>query len=160
MSDNVNPSYNSYIRESIIKRNNIGIKLNALDQHVSVKDNDFYVGYNSPDKQTCGVAQGFGVFIDNTNNFVIQDNRFYPNEGAPGDGEYYGIEAFNTMTESAEIFRNTFTDLTYANHATNTNWRILDDPPDRYAGLAYYCNDHNNNDNDLFFTWEGEENPH
>jgi hypothetical protein len=153
MSDNVLPSYNSYINESLFKRNNIGIKLNTLEQHVTIKDNDFYVGYNSPDKQTCGVAQGFGVFLDNTNNFVIKDNRFYPNNGAPEDGEYYGIEAFNTQTRHDEIFRNTFTDLTYANHATNKNW-----DPHRIQGLAYYCNEHINNENDLFFTWEGSDN--
>jgi hypothetical protein len=157
MSDNVLPSYNSYINESLFKRNNIGIKLNTLEQHVTIKDNDFYVGYNSPDKQTCGVAQGFGVFLDNTNNFVIKDNRFYKNEGSPEDGEYYGIEAFNTQTGHDEIFRNTFTDLTYANHATNTNWDINGNPYlARYRGLAYYCNEHINNENDLFFTWEGD----
>lgn len=144
--------YDSYISNSTFTNNSYGIDLNTITNLVSIKDNIFHVGYNSPDKTVCLSSQAYGIFLDNSNTFVIQDNEFYKYSGAPSIGDYIGIEALNTQTATDEIFRNTFVGLTHANHATNVNWDF--DNIDRYKGLAYYCNIQNTNINDLFFVYD------
>jgi hypothetical protein len=156
-NSNTAVNYDCYIQNSVFTNNSRGIKLNYMTNLVSIRENTFNVGYNEPDKGICGVSQAYGIFLDNSNTFVIEDNFFYKYVNAPPNGVYIGIEAYNTQTPSDEIFRNTFSGLSHANHATNTNWNIHynNDQGDRYTGLAYYCNLQSNNSNDLFFTWKG-----
>jgi len=146
--------YDCYIQNSEFTNNSRGIKLNYMTNLVSIRENTFNVGYNEPDKGICGASQAYGIFLDNSNTFVIEDNFFYKYVNAPPNGVYIGVEAYNTQTSSDEIFRNTFSGLTHANHATNQNWKS-DNGGDRFHGLAYYCNLQSNNSNDLFFTWKG-----
>lgn len=143
--------YDSYIRNSVFENNSIGIKLNGLTNLVSIRENTFKVGYNETDKGICGTSQGFGIYLDNSNTFIIEDNYFEKYNQAPPNGEYFGIEAFNTQTSTDEIFSNTFEDLTHANHATNQNWETYP-----HIGLTYYCNINSSNVNDFFFTYDGD----
>lgn len=151
--NNVSGTYSSFVSNSIFTNNSIGIKLNPNTNIVSIKNNVFNVGYNEPDKGICGTSQGFGIYLNNSNTFIIEDNAFNKYAQAPADGVYIGIEANNTQTGSDEIFRNSFQGLTHANHATDQNWLT-----DEYEGLEYYCNEHSNNNNDLFFTFKNNQN--
>jgi len=149
LSENISSTtYSSFIQNSEFTNNSIGIELNSMNSVVTIKDNTFNVGYSAPSKVICLTSQGYGIFLDNSNTFVIQDNEFYKYSNAPSSGDYIGIEALNIKTEGDEIFRNTFNGLTHANHATDKNWSEFD----RQFGLAYYCNKNTNNENDLFFT--------
>jgi len=151
--NNTQVNYHTYIRNSEFTNNSVGVLINNSTNLVSIKDNIFHIGYNAPDQPICGTSQAYGIFLNQSNTFVIEDNEFYKYQNAPPNGDYIGVEAFNTKTANDEIFRNTFDGLTHANHATNTNWNITDGY--RYEGLAYYCNLQSTNNNDLFFTWSG-----
>jgi len=146
-------NYNSYIQNSIFINNSKGIVLNAMSNLVSIRKNTFHVGYNEPDKGICGASQAYGIFLDNSNTFVIEDNEFDKYVNAPSDGAFIGIEAFNTETETDEIYKNTFSGLTHANHAMNQNWG-----DEIFRGLEYYCNQHSINNNDLFFVFDDSTN--
>ncbi|NPD47837.1 S8 family serine peptidase [Lentimicrobium sp. S6] len=154
-NNNALVNYDSYIKNSVFTNNSNGIKLNAMTNMVSIKGNTFHVGYNSADKLICSGSQAFGIYLNNSNTFVIEDNTFDKYSGAPSDGDYIGIEAYNTQTSADEIFRNTFSGLTHANHAENQNWSQTQG---RDYGLEYYCNQHSSNNNDLFFTFQGDDN--
>jgi len=152
--NSITTTYPSYIQNSEFTNNSYGIELTSMNSIVTIKDNTFNVGYNAPDKTICSSSQSYGIFLNNSNTFVIQDNEFYKYISAPSTGDYIGIEAFHTESPTDEIFRNTFNGLTHANHATNTNWNTIN----RQVGLVYYCNKHTQNNNDLFFTWDGDYN--
>jgi hypothetical protein len=74
--------------------------------------------------------------------FAIEENSFAKAQGAP-TGTYVGIYIAETQATD-QVYKNTFTGLSYGNYAVGKNWK------DRQAeGLAYYCNQNTGNHEDF-----------
>jgi len=138
-----------YVNRADFTDNIYGIYVNDVD-HETVINCDFQVGYN-PGNGNCTTNASYGIYLEESSGFAIEDNQFSKLSGAP-TSVYNGILVSNC--ESADqIYRNTFTGLSYANLAQLKNFV----EPHYYNGLNYFCNTNNNNWADFYVIPDGDD---
>ncbi len=137
-SNSPNVLYPISISESDFENNSYGINFKGVN-FTTILFNNFYAGYNAKDFEVCNSTVGLGIFLDNCKYFAIEENYFTKETSAP-EGFYFGIHIYNTDNDFDEVYRNTFDGLFVGNNASEKNWGI-----NRYQGLAYYCNENQNN---------------
>ena len=122
--------------------NSIGIEVNNVTKH-SILFCNFKLGPNNGDAETCSTsgAPSFGIDMVGSNGFIIEENDFSKNNGAP-QGLYVGIRCKDSKTPQDVIYRNNFNGLSYGNYAEGLN-RL--DPGTDNSGLQFMCNTNQNN---------------
>ena len=113
--------------------NTKGILSRNLSQ-VTVVSSDFYIG----SIEDCS----FGILLDNTPSFNIQDNTFNPVNNT--ESQTYGLYVKNSNAVN-RVHHNMFSNLYCANLAEGQNWMGK-----RFLGLYYTCNNHSNNTYDFY----------
>ncbi len=119
--------------------NGYGIYLGYVNSPVIV-NNTFKLG--TFDCCNCGKL-GIGIYLDNSKMFAIENNSFELPQN-PSPAYYIGIRTINTNNNSDQIYRNSFDGIIVANRAEGKNFGR-----DIPFGLAYYCNQNQNNDWDF-----------
>lgn len=132
--------YTFNISRSNFTNNIYGIKALAV-KNETVLFSSFNIGYNNT--TACSSASGYGIYLNLSSGFAIEENFFSKMTGAP-QSLYTGISTNNTYSMD-EIYQNSFSGLSYGNYASGTNIAELD-----YYGLAYYCNHNSNNYIDFY----------
>ncbi len=135
------PTENTYtINHAIFKNNVYGILNNAVKTQ-KVINSDFYLGNSYGQYDTdCN----FGIYMNSSNNFTIENNKFYKMAGAP-QANYTGI--FTAYTNAMDdIYRNTFDGMSFGNLATKQDWI----EGWENEGLEYLCNTNTNNWADFY----------
>ena len=121
--------------------NNIyGIYTVDIDNPV-ILNSDFRVGYNN--SQGCPSVSGFGISLENSSGFAIEENKFEKQGNSPS-ANYTGISV-NNSAATEEIYKNNFAGLSYANYSKQKNWGST-----QYEGLLYWCNTNANNYADFY----------
>lgn len=115
--------------------NSYGVKTRNMN-NASVLFSDFEIGH----LWDCGA----GIYADNVTGFAFEENNFSKFTGG-SVSDYFGI-IINNSNAVNEVYKNNFTGLSYANFSDGKNW----EREDRYTGLAYYCNENNNNYADFY----------
>jgi hypothetical protein len=126
------------VTNSQFNQNQMGIYSTGINNFI-VTNNAFQVGNNS------NFYTNTGLFVVTGTGFTIRDNTF------TGYGNSlntlpisYGCVIKNTCTTGPcadnAVFRNTFTNLCYANQSEGRNRGTADTDP----GLVYFCNGHTN----------------
>lgn len=87
---------------------------------------------------------GAGIFSDNITGFAFEENEFSKYMGGPVS-DYFGI-IINNSEAVNEVYKNDYTGLSYANFADGKNWYDIN----YWEGLAYYCNENENNYADFY----------
>ncbi len=141
--------YTYLIENSLLSNNKIGI-LNEGVKYPVIINNEFFIGHDHPDL-TYGGHVGLGVDCQQSTGFAIENNRFYKNSAAPL-GSYIGVRIKETKTGFDEVYKNTFDGLAGGNLSEGQNWRLY--PYNRWIGLAYYCNENDNNWADFYVSEE------
>ncbi len=139
-SANVNkPLYNISIFNSVFTNNGYGVHLSAT-YGSAIVNNNFKLGaiYD-----TCNNLFGTGIHLDNSKAFAVENNTFTLYDNSV-EAEYLGIRTVNTNNAQDEIYKNSFNGLKTGNLAEGKNWSIR-----KEHGLAYYCNNNQNNQNDF-----------
>jgi len=122
--------------------NNVyGINVQAVKNEVVIYSN-FKIGYNN--SSSCSTPSGYGIYMNNSNGFAIEDNTLNKMEGAP-QALYTGIST-NFTNSIDDIYRNNFNGLSWANYANGTNIANSEIT----TGLTYHCNINNNNYSDIY----------
>ena len=132
--------YTYTVNRAIFTNNAYGILNNAV-LYQKVINTEFYLG-NANDQYSTDCY--FGIYMNSSNGFTIENNHFYKTTGAP-QANYTGIFTANTNATD-DIYRNTFNGMSFGNLATKHNW-IGDQ---QYFGLEYLCNINTNNWADFF----------
>ncbi len=120
--------------------NGTGIMLTSVLAPVIVNDT-FELGAID---DGCDNKVGIGIQLNNSKMFAIEQNSFQTFSGAP-PAQFIGIRVANTNNKSDEIYKNSYDGLDVSIQAEGKNWSIL-----KEHGLAYYCNDNQNNDYDFY----------
>lgn len=134
------PSF--FVTGADFSNNAYGIHVNDVGNFTVINSN-FNVGienYNGG----CKIGPGVGIYTNFSTGFAIQENSFTKFTSAP-PGTYYGTWINNTH-QADEVYKNNFTGLKYANYSEGKNWWR----EDRFTGLAYYCNENQNNYADFY----------
>jgi photosystem II stability/assembly factor-like uncharacterized protein len=115
--------------------NTNGVKTRNMN-NASVLFSNFEIGH----LWDCGT----GIHSDNVTGFAYEENNFSKFAGAPVS-DYFGI-IINNSEAANDVYKNTFSGLSYANFSDGKNW----EKDDRWKGLAYYCNENSNNYADFY----------
>jgi len=135
---NFNSTYTFTVKEALFEGLVYGID-NYAANNATILRNEFYVGSNKfEDLCAIGICQRFttGFGIENNDFFLSQDSRCI---------NHFGIYTMNTNAVD-EIYKNSFTDLKYANFAAGKNF--VDNM--QIEGLKYFCNINNHNYVDFY----------
>jgi len=137
-------NYNTfYVNRTVFNNNTYGIRVFEVDNEI-ILNSVFNIAPNvSKDKENCASAAAYGIYLENSTGFAIEENSFAKATGAPIEN-YHGIHVKNTNSVD-EIYKNSFTGLSFANFATGTNWG-----EDHWKGLAYFCNNNTGNYADFY----------
>lgn len=137
-----NLSYTFSVNRADFTNNSIGIEVNNVKNH-SILLCNFKLGPNTGDAGTCSTsgAPSFGIDMVESNSYIIEENNFSKNEGAP-QGLYVGIRCKDSKTLLDVIYRNSFNGLSYGNYAEGLN---RSDPTIDNNGLQFMCNFNQNN---------------
>jgi hypothetical protein len=137
-----NLSYTFSVNRADFTNNSIGIEVNSVKNH-SILFCNFKLGPNTGDAGTCSTsgAPSFGIDMVESNSYIIEENNFIKNEGAP-QGLYVGIRCKDSKTLLDVIYRNSFSGLSYGNYAEGLN---RSDPDVDDNGLQFMCNTNQNN---------------
>ncbi|MCK9424280.1 MAG: hypothetical protein M0Q38_16965, partial [Bacteroidales bacterium] len=139
LGTDINP-YTFSINNAVFSNNTIGVYVNNIKNQSIIKSS-FGVGNNHP---YCSNAQGFGIYLDHSTGFAIEENSFTKTPTAP-QANYYGLY-INETRGVDEVYKNTFSGLSYANYASGKNWYGVD----QTEGLAYFCNINTDNYADFY----------
>ncbi|MDP2423260.1 MAG: T9SS type A sorting domain-containing protein [Bacteroidales bacterium] len=132
-----------YVNRAVFDHNIYGIRVLEINNPV-VLNSVFNIGRsNSPEQETCSFAAGYGMYLENAHGFAIEENHFTKATGAPAD-VYVGIYIQGTQSKD-EIYKNSFSGLSFANYSSGINHTSL-----TYEGLAYLCNTNELNYADFF----------
>ncbi len=135
-----------YVNDADFNVNTFGVKASRVN-FSSVINSTFIIGPNERDKGVCTDAAGYGIYMDNSTGFAIEENAFnITNPFVPGI--YFGISINNTNGVD-EIYKNTFNGLNTGNYASGKNWTIND-----WTGLTYFCDENTNNWADFYVVGE------
>ncbi|MDD2965656.1 MAG: hypothetical protein PHU33_17065, partial [Bacteroidales bacterium] len=144
-------TYTFSVKNSVFTNNAIGIYVNGVTNE-SVLFNQFYLKA-SPAISCNGSIGAFGIDMLGSTGFAIEENTFQKASGAPS-GQYYGIRVKDCRAVN-QVYKNTFTGLSYANYAVRENYQTA--PQSYFKGLAYFCNRNFSNFADFFV--EKDNNP-
>jgi len=130
-----------YVNNANFINNAYGVKTRSMD-NATVLFSDFEIGQ----LYSCGA----GINSDNVTGFAYEENNFSKYTGGP-QANYFGI-VIHDSKDVNEVYKNSFTGLSYANFADGINWLWNGNPDEdnRYKGLAYYCNQNSNNYADFY----------
>ncbi|MBW6492607.1 MAG: T9SS type A sorting domain-containing protein [Lentimicrobium sp.] len=121
--------------------NNIyGINVLGI-KNETILNSDFKVGYNST--PGCPAVSGYGIYLDNSTGFAIEENTFTKMPNAPV-ANYTGIHVNNSQGVN-DIYKNSFSNLSFGNSAYWTNWT-----GSTITGLEYLCNTNQSNWADFY----------
>lgn len=133
-------SYTFNVSAASFKNNKYGIYTTNV-KNQSIKNSIFKISnfgsFGCPD------AEGFGIYLEASSGFAIEQNYFVKATGAPV-GIYTGIRVANTNAVD-DLYKNTFAGLSYGNYAEGAN--ILSNTQ---IGLTYTCNLNVNNYADFY----------
>ncbi len=121
-----------YVANAIFTDNEVGIHTTNIN-NFSILLNAFYLGGNK-------LGGGFHYGIKNWygSGFRIEENNFLPSANQINTVQKLGIWVSNTGTAANQIYKNTFSGITYGNYANGQN---RDDGADGIIqGLQYLCN--------------------
>lgn len=121
------------VSNAVFTNNSKGIFSKNSNQ-VTIVLSDFYIGSDD----NCS----YGVLLDNTPSFNIQDNTFNPVYNT--ESQTYGLYVKNSNAVN-RVHYNMFSNLYCANLAEGQNWMGK-----RFLGLYYTCNNHSNNTFDFY----------
>jgi len=125
--------------------NNIyGINVKGIKSE-TILNSDFKVGYNST--PGCPAVSGYGIYLDNSTGFAIEENTFTKMPNAPV-ANYTGIHVNNSQGVN-DIYKNSFSNLSFGNNAYWTNWEGSTN-----TGLEYLCNNNQNNWADFYIPFD------
>lgn len=111
---------------------------------LAIINSNFKIGYNnSTEALICAGVPAYGIYLDNSSGFAIEENHFTKVANAPS-ANYYGVFAKNTHSQDI-IYKNYFTGLSCGNYAEAINYGYY-----AYSGLKYYCNSNENNYTDFY----------
>ncbi len=134
-----NPLSYISVTNSKFENNGTGIFLRNSWASVIVSDT-FELGA----VEGCNNNVGTGIQLDNSKMFAIENNSFMPFSGVP-PADLVGIRISNTNNAGDEIYNNNYNGLDVAIQAEGKNWLTY-----KETGLAYYCNDNQNNKADFY----------
>jgi hypothetical protein len=132
--------YAMFVDNTIFSGNSRGVSLEHSNYAV-VLNSTFSIGKPSAlDEQLCedGTAAAYGIYMTASTGFAIEENNFTKAQGAPL-GNYIGIYIAETQATD-QVYKNTFTGLSYGNYAVGKNYGVFQE-----NGLAYYCNENSGN---------------
>jgi subtilisin family serine protease len=132
-----------YVNKAIFTDNAYGIKVYMVKDQTII-NSTFNVGYNhSIDSTLCTAPVSYGIYLDNSTGFAVEENSFSKAVGNPS-AKYTGIRVITTNA-SDEIYKNNFSGLSYGNYASGINHEI-----DIWKGLSYFCNNNESNYADFY----------
>jgi len=123
------------VNRGIFNNNVYGVMTRDMN-NATVLSSDFGIGH----LWECGA----GIYADNVTGFAFEENDFSKHPGGPVSN-YFGI-IINNSEAVNEVYKNNFSELSYANFADGKNWV----GEDRYQGLTYFCNENQNNYADFY----------
>jgi hypothetical protein len=134
-------SYPFTVNRADFNGNSIGIEVNGVTRQ-TILFNNFSLGTNAGDAAACTTgASSFGIDMAGSNSFIIEENTFAKDAGAP-QGLYVGIRCKDSKTPIDVIYRNSFNGLSYGNRAEGLNRQ---NPLQDQNGLQFMCNTNQNN---------------
>ncbi|HRO41762.1 MAG TPA: T9SS type A sorting domain-containing protein [Flavipsychrobacter sp.] len=138
------------VNDAQFDSNSIGVRTNNV-QDIAILKSRFYVG-NGIETEIHDCYQNAGTFTTGSNRFRIEENEYvgYVHGGQASGWINMGAITENSGPHNNEIYKNTFTDLTYGAHA----WKNNSDKPSAPFwqapnGLRYYCNAFTDNKIDI-----------
>jgi len=132
--------YTYYINRAQFNGNTIGVLSNNVNNAI-ILNSEFHAAKNQYNWELCT----YGIFMQAANGFIIEDNQFFKQQGAPLSN-YIGIGVFD-CNAIADVYRNEFTGLTAGNYAYGKNWDKW-----LYEGVEYLCNTNTSNWADFYVT--------
>ncbi len=133
-----------YVNRAVYSDNALGAEIVYVDNPI-VLNCDFNIGFNNTTDQTdCLFNNSFGIYLDGSTGFAIEENEFKKFTGAQ-QANYFGI-VVKDGADVNEIYHNTFEGISYANYSEGKNWS----GNHFNEGLAYFCNDNTGNYADFF----------
>ena len=134
-------SYPFTVNRADFNGNSIGIEVNGVTRQ-TILFNNFSLGTNAGDAAACTTgASSFGIDMAGSNSFIIEENTFAKDAGAP-QGLYVGIRCKDSNTPIDVIYRNSFNGLSYGNRAEGLNRQ---NPLQDQNGLQFMCDTNQNN---------------
>jgi hypothetical protein len=132
-----------FVNRASFTNNTYGVKTFNI-YSLAVINSNFKIGYNnSTEALICAGVPAYGIYLDNSSGFAIEENHFTKVANAPS-ANYYGVFAKNTHSQDI-IYKNYFTGLSCGNYAEAINYGYY-----AYSGLKYYCNSNENNYTDFY----------
>lgn len=133
------------VNNALFNNNKQGVYASNIG-NATVINSLFNIGH-TPNGSGCTTNASYGINLEYTSGFALEDNIFNKYTGAP-TGVYNGINV--TYSDAVnQIYRNTFNGLSYANLAQLKNWATI--PEGNYTqGLTYFCNTNTNNYADFY----------
>ncbi len=131
-----------FVNRAAFSNNDNGVHVNEVS-NFTILNSSFDVG-KQDSRSECMKADGVGIYTNLSTGFAIQENNFTKYLAAPS-GIYLGAWINNTQ-EADEVYKNYFSDLSYANYSEGKNWLQAD----RFKGLAYFCNQNQSNYADFY----------
>ncbi len=128
------------VNRAVFSNNTFGIHVTGV-RNESILNSEFVIGNNHA---YCTNAQGYGIYLDNSTGFAIEENTFTKMAGAP-QANYFGVQV-NNCNGIDDVYKNTLTGLSYANYASSHDWVT----PFTYNGLEWNCNLNSNNYADFY----------
>lgn len=131
------------VNRASFTNNTYGVKTFNI-YSLAVINSNFKIGYNnSTESLICAGVPAYGIYLDNSSGFAIEENHFTKVANAPS-ANYYGVYAKNTHSQDI-IYKNYFSGLSCGNYAEAINYGYY-----AYSGLKYYCNSNENNYADFY----------
>ncbi len=139
------------IRESVFENNNIGVYLNNIHAGAVLVKNKFLVGKPSPPSGFFSINADFGLSLQNTGIFIVEDNYF--ERGSTYDSFNFGAAIVDAGPFSNNVYRNTFKGFRFAVLTQGVNSLASNNPIfDCLEGLQFTCNTNMDNEYDLLLT--------
>ncbi len=136
--------YTVNITETDFEHNGYGIKLYG-NRDAIIVGNNFELGEHNE----CTDDGAYGIYLDNSNRFAIEDNSFYLHDPVYAVHNT-GIRVINTGSHHDEIYNNSFDGMEFAIYTDYKNFY-----PINKWGLAFYCNSNQNNYVDFYVSEKG-----
>jgi hypothetical protein len=134
----------------------VSVGVNIIDNaNASVTRNNFIIGHGNgvtdvSSKTFSGCYQNIGILVQNTPQFVMEQNDF---QGIPNttlaNWYNFGTVVANTGAVTNHVYRNTFDSLTYGVYSVGCNTDGLPISGLTYNGLLITCDNFSNNNTDI-----------
>ncbi|MDR0970172.1 MAG: hypothetical protein LBM67_06520, partial [Lentimicrobiaceae bacterium] len=148
--------YGIYVGKGLANNNTIGVFRTEFTNNVygiyasnianaTITNSLFKVGKGYV--EGCSVSTGFGLYLENSSSYTVRDNEF--DRDTLSTGDYYGIAIKMQTPTAEEIYRNSFSNLTYANYVEG-NLQSSSRLGASTLGVLYQCNSNEDNYADFF----------